>query len=236
MSGNGEGATGAMDAALAAELASLFESRGNVYALLSRAFEVEIDADFAHELTQDFEFDTDDPELAAQMAAMRSCLEGVDDDGLERLAVVFDRVFFGMGPLTSKKAFPYESVYTSQKGLMMQDAYSEVVKVYRGMRLRKDERFTEPEDHIAVELAFMGELAGRAREALAARDEQAATEAIRVQREFLRSHLLNWVDRFAADCCEAAEDGFYVHLARFTRTFLAEDARVLDEVLGEESA
>lgn len=225
-----------MDATVAAELSGLMEARGNVYAMLSRAFEVEIDDAFARELVQDFTFETDVPELADEMAAMRACLDGVDENGIEQLAVVFDRVFFGMGPLTAKKAFPYESVYTSQAGLMMQNAYSEVRKIYRGMRLRKDERFTEPEDHLAVELAFMHELAGRAREALDARDEEAATKAIETQRDFLKTHLLNWIGRFVADCIDAAEDGFYVHLAKFTKAFLAEDARVLDEVLGEEAA
>lgn len=221
-----------MDAALAAELAGLMRNRGNVYALLSRAFEVEADAAFARELVQDFAFESDSPKLVSEMDAMRSCLKDIDDDGLEQLAVVFDRVFFGMGPLTAKKAFPYESVYTSQKGLLMQDAYSEVVKIYRGMRLRKDERFTEPEDHIAVELAFVKELSDRTCDALERRDESAATAFIAAQEDFLRNHLLNWVDRFAEDCREAAGEGFYAHLASFTEAFLAEDAGVLSEVLG----
>lgn len=221
-----------MDAALAVELAGLMRNRSNVYSLLSRAFEVEADAAFVRELVQDFAFESDSPKLVSEMDAMRSCLKDIDEGGLEQLAVVFDRVFFGMGPLTAKKAFPYESVYTSQKGLLMQDAYSEVVKIYRGMRLRKDERFTEPEDHIAVELAFMKELSDRACDALERRDEDAAADVIAAQEDFLQDHLLNWVDRFAADCREAAGEGFYAHLASFTAAFLAEDAGVLSEVLG----
>lgn len=221
-----------LEAAVAAELVGLMKNRSNVYALMARAFETEVDAAFAQELSQDFAFESDVEELRLEMAAMKSCLDGIDDDGIEQLAVVFDRVFFGMGPLSAEKAFPYESVYTSQKGLMMQDAYSAVVKEYRRSRLHKDEKFTEPEDHLAIELYFMRELCLRAQEALEQRDAQAATELLEQQRRFLHEHLLNWLERFAADCCKAAESGFYVHAVRFTAAFLKEDAAVLDEVLG----
>lgn len=224
-----------LDAALAAELAGLMESRGNVYALMARAFESEVDAAFAHELAHEFSFESDTDELSCEMAAMKSCVDGIDEDGIEELAVVFDRVFFGMGPLSSAKAFPYESVYTSQKGLMMQDAYSAVVKEYRRSHLHRDEKFTEPEDHLAIELFFMRELCVRAQDALKRRDAQAAAELIGQQRRFLNEHLLNWIDRFVLDCRKAAERGFYLHLAQFTVAFLKEDAAVLGDVLGSES-
>ena len=55
---------------------------------------------------------------------------------------VFDRVFFGMGPRPAQKAFPYESVYTSEGGLMMQDAYSEVLRLYRAAGFAKAVSYT----------------------------------------------------------------------------------------------
>ena len=137
-----------------------------------------------------------------------------------------------MGPRTAQKAFPYESVYTSEGGLMMQEAYAEVLHVYRNAGFAKNPGFKEPEDHLAVELAFMALLCGRAVEALRAGDEAGAERQLRAQREFLCDHLLNWIDRFTADVRKAAEDGFYFDLATFTEDFLTADAAELAEVLG----
>ena len=144
---------------------------------------------------------------------------------------MFDRAFFGMGPRTAQKAFPYESVYTSEGGLMMQDAYAEVLHVYRAAGFAKDPGFKEPEDHLAVELAFMALLCGRAVEALRAGDGDGAERHLSAQLSFAREHLLNWIDRFCADVRKAAEDGFYFDLATFTEAYLRADEAALAEVV-----
>lgn len=220
-----------MDEKTAAELRDLVLSRGNVYDLLARGYRSEIDAAFARDLADEFVFQSEDERLSEEMEAMRASMRGIDEDGLEQLAVTFDRVFFGMGPLSARHAFPYESVYTSGAGLLMQDAYGETKKVYRENGLVKDGSFTEPEDHLAVQLSFMKALCDRACAALEDRDEDEAAAALGRQRAFLDSHLLNWVGRFADDVCVAAQDGFYVHLARFTARFLELDREVLNDVL-----
>lgn len=222
-----------MDERTAADLRELVLSRGNVYGLLARCYQSEIDASFARELADGFSFQSEDGLLCEEMDAMRQCVRAVDEGGIEQLAVTFDRVFFGMGPLTARHAFPYESVYTSGAGLLMQEAYGETKRVYRENGLAKDESFTEPEDHLAVQLSFMKTLCDRACAALEKRDEDAAAAALEEQRAFLDSHLLNWVGRFADDACVAAHEGFYVHLARFTARFLALDRDVVDDVLGD---
>lgn len=128
------------------EMVQLMDSRANVYKVLSRAFRVEMDKRFASDLAQDLVFESSSSELASAFRSMVESIDGIDEDGLEQMAVVFDRVFFGMGPITARHAFPYESVYTSEKGIMMQEAYSQVVRAYREQKLAKDEAFTEPEE------------------------------------------------------------------------------------------
>ena len=223
--------TDTMPAELAENLIEFCENRGRVYALLSRCYETEVDAAFAEELAGEASLDSDDPALAEGFARLRADLAGCDEDGLERLAVVFDRAFFGMGPRTAQKAFPYESVYTSEGGLMMQDAYAEVLHVYRAAGFAKDPGFKEPEDHLAVELAFMALLCGRAVEALRAGDGDGAERHLGAQLSFAREHLLNWIDRFCADVRKAAEDGFYFDLATFTEAYLRADEAALAEVV-----
>ena len=151
---------------------------------------------------------------------------------LEQFAVVLNRVFFGMGPRTAQKAFPYESVYTSPDGLMMQEAYTQVRTLYHAARFAKDPAFPEPEDHLAVELAFMARLCEQAAGALRAGEGQAAEDLLGGQLAFLRDHLLRWIEPFAADACASAETGFYAHLATFTETYLKADESALDEVVG----
>ncbi|WP_253904669.1 molecular chaperone [Adlercreutzia sp. ZJ473] len=222
------------DAGAREELRALMESRAHVYDLLSRCFETEVTPEFAESLAHAFAFETDDEALAESFAQMRAKLDGIDADGIERLAVVFDRVFFGMGPRAAQKAFPYESVYTSDRGIMMQDAYSEATRLYRTMRLRKNERFTEPEDHLAVELAFMALCARQASEALATGDEDAVAASVRGQAAFLEGHLLNWLPRFCADLRKGAEEGFYLHLADFLLRFAESDRAFLRDLVGQE--
>ena len=113
-----------MPAELAENLIDFCENRDRVYALLSRCYETEIDAAFAEALAGEAALASDDAGLAAGFAALQADLADCDEDALEQLAVVFDRAFFGMGPRTAQKAFPYESVYTSEGGLMMQEAYA----------------------------------------------------------------------------------------------------------------
>ncbi|MEC4185166.1 molecular chaperone TorD family protein [Adlercreutzia sp. R21] len=221
-------------------LAALMESRANVYRLLSRCFRSEVDEALARDIAEAFTFESDDATLTEALAAMeRAAAAAVgDEQALELLAVTFDRVFFGMGPLTARHAFPYESVYTSDRGIMMQEAYAAMTRTLREQALVKDASFTEPEDHLAVELAFMATLADRTVAFLAARDEAgdaAATETVRQSLAFAQSHLLNWIGRFCAELVLAAtpdgEESFYVALARFTARFVEGDAELLEEML-----
>lgn len=219
----------AVDALDQGELAALATSRANVYRVLARCYAREIDEAFAHDVTRAFSLESEDEALARELSAMCGALDGADAAALEQLAVTFDRVFFGMGPLGAKHAFPYESVYTSARGLMMQDAYAEVVQELRANGFAKDEAFTEPEDHLAVELSFMAELATRSLDAIESGSDEDVVADITAQLEFLRAHLLSWTARFCADL-EAACEGFYAHLARFTRRFLELDERILAEL------
>lgn len=216
----------------AAELADLMDSRANVYKVLSRSYLKEIDEAFAHDFACGFAFESSNEELVCVLNAAKEALSEIDEAALEQLAVDFDRVFFGMGPLTARHAFPYESVYTSDRGIMMQEAYSQVVRTYREQHLAKDKSFAEPEDHIAVELAFMATLSERTATFLREGLEEAAEETILQQIAFAQGHLLNWIDRFCADLGVAAEGTFYESIASFTKLFVQEDVALLGEMVG----
>lgn len=216
---------------LTENLIEFCESRKSVYALLSRCYEKELDAAFASDFAAAPALISDDKALAEGFALLQSDLSNCGEDDLERFAVSFNRVFFGMGPRTAQKAFPYESVYTSSSGLMMQDAYAQVRTLYHAMRFAKNPDFPEPEDHLAVELAFMARLCDVAVDALREGDAAAAETALSAQLSFLRDHLLNWIDRFVVDAKKADDGGFYGDLAAFTQAYLEADVDAVAEVV-----
>ena len=214
-------------------IADVLRGRMATYQFLSRLFRVEVDQELYDTLmSMRFPANTGNALVDEGYRMICGYLSQADGTVLTELAVDYVRAFIGSGNDGFSAAYPYESVYTSEGGLMMQDAYAEVLHVYRGAGFAKNPGFKEPEDHLAVELAFMALLCGRAVEALRAGDEAGAERQLRAQREFLSDHLLNWIDRFTADVRKAAEDGFYFDLATFTEDFLTADAAELAEVLG----
>lgn len=216
---------------IAENLIAFCENRKAVYTFLARCYEKEIDKEFGTIVAHTFTFDSDNAALMSEIDSLKTSLTELDEAKLENLAIVFNRVFFGMGPRTAQKAFPYESVYTSGKGLMMQASYAEVKALYEKKGFIKNPAFTEPEDHIAIELSFMANLCECAEASLQRRDEEEATALLTSQREFLSQHLLNWTASFLADMKGSAEEGFYWHLASLTELFLQEDLTALSEVL-----
>ena len=213
------------------ELAEVNAARKGFYEFLASMYKLELTDEQIGTLTKQ-DLPTDAEYVGAGYATVKEYLRHRDSGTRQELAVDYARVFLCAGMYEQLMAPPYESVYTSEGGLMMQDAYAEVLHVYRGAGFAKNPGFKEPEDHLAVELAFMALLCGRAVEALRAGDEAGAERQLRAQREFLSDHLLNWIDRFTSDVRKAAEDGFYFDLATFTEDFLTADAAELAEVLG----
>ena len=218
-----------MPAELAENLIDFCENRSRVYALLSRCYETEIDAAFAEALAGEAALASDDAGLAAGFAALQADLAGCDEDALEQLAVVFDRAFFGMGPRTAQKAFPYESVYTSEEHLLMQDARDSAVAFYLGEELGLPADNTTPEDHLSFEFQFMAKLVERASAALEAGDEARYAELCAKQRAFFDEHLANWVPRLCADVRAYAQTAFYRGVADITEGFL----QLEDQMIGQ---
>lgn len=148
-------------------------------------------------------------------------------DPLMKLSVDYTRAFLGSGIDTYSAAYPFESVYTSEKRLLMSDARDEVLAIYRSCGLEKSESWTVGEDHVAVELEFMGVLAHRAAKALRAGDEERAFSLINTQRNFMDDHLASWVPVFLSDTRRFADTTFYQGVANVTEGFLEEDAALL---------
>jgi TorA maturation chaperone TorD len=150
----------------------------------------------------------------------------------EELAADYTRVFIGGGIDSYSAAYPFESVHTGRKRLMMQKARDEVLAIYRAYGLEKSGNVKEAEDHIGYELEFMSILADRSVEALEQGSDDAAERLLCVQQNFVYDHLLNWVGKFTNQMRFFAKTDFFKGVSYLTIGSIKEYAALLDDVLG----
>ena len=66
----------------------------------------------------------------------------------QELAVDFTGAFAGTSSWKGRYATPYESVFTREEGLLFQDSYHEVYRLYRQNSVRKSPGYDFPDDHL----------------------------------------------------------------------------------------
>jgi TorA maturation chaperone TorD len=148
------------------------------------------------------------PNSFSGLHASLLALDPSENSALDDLLWEYTRLFIGPYRLPAP---PWESVYTSPKRLLMQEAYDAVQDLYREAGL------TIPDihvlaDHIGSELNFLAVLYERT-ETESGPGKNAAETAER----FLSEHLRKWIPAFSRDLEEAAEMDLYRELARATR-------------------
>lgn len=215
-----------------ADLADLCENRAATYQLLSRLFASEIDAELLATLkAMRLPANTGNELVDEGYRRIARYLAGFWDTSFTESSVDFSRTFVGYGMDGHAAAYPLESVYTSDKRLTMQDSRDDVMRFYRAWNLERSESMTENEDHIAIELEFMGIIALRSAQSLREGDEQSAADALAAQREFLVSHILKWARSFTADMRVFAKTDLYQGLSRLTEGFLNEEELFLSTIV-----
>ena len=218
-----------------ASIAEATERRAEIYGIISRIYRVEVNEEFLAELKEtSFPAKTGNDKMDRGYRLISKYLSRPTEGMLLELAVDYARTYIGTGTDGYSASYPYESVYTSEQRLVMQEARDEVLAVYRASGLNKSEQWKDEEDHVALELQFEQILCERAAEALRKGDEDAAYQLFRTQRGFLKHHLLNWVPMMTADTRKFAKTDFYQGLSYLTEGFLAMDAEFLDELLSED--
>ena len=213
------------------ELIKLNEQRAATYGLLARLFRVEIDEELLKELRgMRFPAKTGNDDVDKGYRLFAKYLSNAWENTLTELAVDYSRVFIGHGVDAFSAAYPFESVYTSEKRLLMQDARDEVLAIYRSCGLDKQDSWKEGEDHIALELEFERILAERTVEALRKGDEEGAIGLLSTQKNFLEDHLIAWVPMLIIDMKRFAKTDFYLGLAYLVDGFLVTDRAFLRDL------
>lgn len=219
------------------DLAEVLRGRMATYQFLSRLFRVEVDQELYDTLvSMRFPANTGNELVDEGYRMIVGYLSRADATVLTELAVDYVRAFIGSGNDGYSAAYPFESVYTSPKRLMMQDARDEVLVLYHAAGLDKQEHWKEGEDHIALELEFEQILAERALKAYEAGDEDACAKCLLQQKNFLEDHLIAWYPMMAEDLQVYPQTDFYRGLGKLTSGFLQNDLELLRDVLEDGTA
>ncbi len=212
-------------------LIDLMKSRAQAYGMLARLFREEVDLATLRELQgMRFPTATGNATVDEGYHQLFEYLRRAWEDSVTELAIDYVRTFIGHGVNGYSAAYPYESVYTSERRLLMQEARAEVLATLRENELKRGD-WNEAEDHIALELEFMQRMALRAAEALADGAEDEAVAYLRTSYEFLENHLLNWVPMLVTDMRLHSKTLFYQGLGQLTLGTIEEDGAVLRELL-----
>lgn len=188
--------------------------RADIYRLLSRCYAVEMD-EKTLEALKNLSFPKAEGVLGEGYAMLRAYLESCGDNAIEELAVDYARVFLAAGSADGSAAIPCESVYASSAKIYMQENWEEVCAEYARFGIAKGEAYEDlMEDHLALELEFAA--------VLTEKDEKQA------HKNFLKNHLLNWIEKFAKDIDKYARCDFYKAIGRITLGFVELEAALLD--------
>ena len=220
----------------AVDLVALMEGRARSYGMLARLFREEVDGACLRELqSMRFPQSTGNAAVDEGYHQLYAYLCRAWDDSVTELAIDYVNTFIGHGVNGYSAAYPYESVYTSERRLLMQEARAEVLATLRENELMRG-NWNEAEDHIALELEFMQRMALRCAEALSDGAEDEAVAYVRTSYDFLENHLANWVPMLVTDMRLHAKTLFYQGLGQLTLGTIQEDAAVLRELLDSATA
>ncbi|WP_165372925.1 TorD/DmsD family molecular chaperone [Pengzhenrongella frigida] len=118
----------------------------------------------------------------------------------------YNRLFYGPGPMIAP---PYESVHRSEERLVFEQETMQVRAAYAAFGLAAPRLNKEPDDHLGLELGFLGALCVQAMDAIDAGDEPELVRVLTGIQDFLDEHLLEWGPQCLAQAAEGATTLFY---------------------------
>lgn len=213
------------------EFIALTEGRSRFYRLLSQLYFKELSEEEIATLKASNirDLSLDNEEADEGLGLMATYLTRARRDARQELACDYARCMLAAGAYEDRRPTPYESVFTSEDGLLMQDARDDVYRFFREAGIGVEEDLRTPEDHLSFEFEFMALMADRAVESLKVGEVAQALQTVKVQQDFHRQHLANWINAYT-DCLETcANTKFYQGLAKVTRGFVAEDSIMINE-------
>lgn len=220
----------------AKEAVDELRSRKSVYAALARIFKVEMSEDLLAYLKQNGFLQVDPEALEDESESARALAEGstlmqnyLESDEASNLDLDRDyaKCFCGAGSSKFMSAYPFESIYTSEEKLLMQDSRDDVMKWYARHGLGKAASWHDCEDHVAVELEFFTHLIEETAQAIENGEAERAAMLSDEQKAFMEQHIANWIPAFADDVNTHARTDFYKGAALLMKGYVLADCEAL---------
>jgi len=185
----------------------------------------------------DIPFGASQPAVAAGLELLQAWSQqhraGLSTDAFAELRADYTRLFLGPGKLLAP---PWESAQLTVERQLFQGHTLQVRQWYRRFGLEAARLYTEPDDHLGLELAFLAHLAQRGLEALAQSDRPRLGETLTAQRDFVKAHPLRFVAQWGDQVEQHARTDFYRGVGQVIRGVLTEFASIFNLPLPKEAA
>jgi putative dimethyl sulfoxide reductase chaperone len=160
----------------------------------------------------------------ALMANLQTLLDALEHSVPELLAVDYAGLFLGG---REGSVCPSESVCL--EGKIFGETTIKVIEFYGQQGFAKDSSFQEPDDHIAVECAFMSVLGWKSVEIAQedGLDSHRLRKHLRLQHQFLTEHLLKWLPAWVNQVQVSSETEFYRAFSSLAVAWMEADRRLL---------
>ena len=177
-------------------------------------------------------------ELLLTVSSKAAVLEGKERKKLlTDLAIEYASLFVNPGQQVGRqRVLPWESGYFTNPPQMYGPPYHEVIAAFRMVGFEKPKEYTEAEDHIALELEFMAHLARLTTASIENGNVDFALGYLKLQKEFLKDHLLRWVGKFSEKLMQNSEKrevDFYFALGMMLESFIKLDDQTVDLISAE---
>ena len=199
------------------------ENRIALYALISRLMLIEVDEDFLKKIESD--------EALLALLPNYKAWGKHEEHSMKELIEKFYNVDFAS--LFLMHLVPYESFYTRDDQMIESGGDNPVVELYNALDFRVELTAARvvSADHIGIELEFMYMLCTAQKKALDADDIVGVCELLKVQRGFLKDHLLEWTPLFLINMKRESRTPLYHDGAELALEFMLSDFEYVTEQL-----
>jgi len=155
---------------------------------------------FAH-----WPFEPTNEDAAEALIFLKKGVEAHDEAAQAVLLTEYAALFIG-----PDNAVPlWESVWTTKDKLLFDGPMFEVRAAYAKYGLASPNPDHEPDDHIGLEMSFLGGVMGCAATAMDEGDTQTAHEHLAMAAEFINAHLSQWSSAFFEAVANHEDSSFY---------------------------
>ncbi|MFY9141542.1 TorD/DmsD family molecular chaperone [Sulfuricurvum sp.] len=198
-------------------------ARSNLYALLSRILLQELDVERLEILRSD----------ATVLEFMPHWRDWEHREGVEAQKLLEEYLNPDFTNISLLHLVPYETFYTRSDQMIETGGANPVTDIYSAYDFVVDYAVARvvSSDHIGIEMEFMHHLCEAQLKAYEENDTEAVHELIRVQHNFLNTHLLRWAPMYLINMKYESRTPLYYDTAEMALEFILSDNETLSALV-----